>query len=159
MPMKLRLGGAWQDIVGAKVFSGSAWRTPTAIKVYEDGAWRDVANFTGGGGSITLSISPSPATRTGQLATITTANVTATPAGGLAPYTYAWVKQSGDDINAVSPSSAVTRFRADGMSAPETRTAIFRCTATDSLSTSDSEDVTVQITCVEGSGGPENPGQ
>jgi hypothetical protein len=147
--MKLRLGGAWKDITGAKIFSGGAWRTLTAIKIYEGGAWRDVANFTGGGGSITLAISPSPVTKTGRTATITTGNVTATPTGGLAPYTYAWVKQSGDDINITAPSSAVTAFRADGMSVDEVRTAVFRCTCTDALSTTDSEDVTVQITCLE----------
>jgi hypothetical protein len=158
--MKLRLGGAWQDITGAKVFSGGAWRTVTAIKVYEDAAWRDVANFTGGGGTITLAISPSPVTKTGRTATITTSNVTATPAGGLAPYAYAWVKQSGDDIGITAPSSAVTKFHADGMSVDEVRTAVFRCTCTDALTTTDSEDATVQITCLPPSeGGPENPDQ
>lgn len=149
MPMKLRLGGEWRDISAAKVYLNGAWRPLVAIKIYYDSAWRDVANFTGGGGSVTLSISPSPVTRTGRNETINTANVTATPAGGLAPYTYAWTKQSGDSISAVSSSSAVTQFQATGMAVDETRQAVFRCTCTDSLGSSATADVSVSITRTE----------
>lgn len=149
MPMKLRLGGAWRDIVAARVFLNGAWRSLVTIKVYLDGAWRDVANFTSGGGTITLALSSSIIEGSGRTSTVTTSNVTATPTGGQTPYTYAWVKQSGDDISAVSPTSAVTAFRALNMDDGETRNAVFRCTCTDNLGSSATADVSVSITRTE----------
>lgn len=149
MGMKTRVGGAWKDIIAARVFASGAWRSLVGVKVYSDGAWRDVANFTSGGGSITLAISPSPVTAQRRNATVQSLNVTATPTGGIAPYTYSWVKQSGDDITALSPSAAVTKFVASGMDELEERSAVFRCTGTDSLGSTDSEDVTVTLTRLE----------
>jgi hypothetical protein len=149
MAMKVFQGGTWRDISKCSVYQGGAWRVVKAIKVYQGGAWRDVANFTAGAGTITLALSPTTISKTGRTSTVNTGNVTATPTGGQTPYTYAWVKQSGDDITALNPANAITAFRATGMAVDETRNAVFRCTATDTFGTSDSEDITVSITCIE----------
>jgi hypothetical protein len=157
MAMKLRLGGAWRDITAARIFLGGAWRPLIAVREYYDGAWRDVANFTSGGGTITLTLSPALVTDSGRNSTVTTSNVTATPAGGQTPYTYAWAKQSGDDISAISPASAITAFRAINMSDDETRNAVFRCTCTDNLGSSDTADISISLTRLPPAEGPENP--
>jgi hypothetical protein len=159
MAMKLFLGGAWRDITAARIFLGGAWRPLIAVKEYYDGAWRDVANFTSGGGAITLTLSPSPVSASRRLNTVTSANVTATPAGGQTPYTYAWVKQSGDDISAINPTSAITTFQATAMAVDETRNAVFRCTCTDNLGSSATADVSVSLTRLPPAEGPENPDQ
>jgi hypothetical protein len=156
MPLQIRYGGTWRDPSGCRIYKGGAWRNIVQVKVYSGGAWRDVANFTapgsgdtpgsGGGssGSLTLSISPSPSEAASFSSPVTSGNTTATPSGGLAPYTYSWVKLSGDTIVANSPTSAVTTFT--GNVPPDaTRSAIFRCTCTDSLGATATADVTATL--------------
>lgn len=149
MPTKIRQGGAWRTITGCKVFKGGSWRSIKAIKVYSDGAWRDVGNFTVGGGDLNLTLSNSSVTRSARLTTIGSTIVIASPTGGQTPYTYAWTKQSGDAISAMTPSNAGTAFQASGMAILETRTAVFRCTVTDTLGSSEHADVSVTITRLE----------
>lgn len=60
---------------------------------------------------------------------ITTAPTTATPTGGVAPYTYAWSSASGWTVN--SPTSATTSFTATGVIAGSMEQADFTCTVTD----------------------------
>lgn len=143
MPMKLRLGGVWRSITGAKVFSSAAWRPIKGIKIYCDGDWRDGAVFAS---DLSLALSASTLTRSARLATINTTAVTATPTGGTAPFTYAWVRQSGDTITANQPTSAVCSFQAASMAVDEVRTAVFRCTCTDSFGNTDDADVSITIT-------------
>lgn len=153
MTLQIRRGGSWITPTGLKIYKAGAWRSIQAIKIYAGGAWRDVANFTppsggggGGGGAIVLTLSRTSINKATFSSTGSTANVTATPSGGLAPYTYSWTRISGSGINANTPSSATTSFQATGLSEDETRTATFRCTCTDSLGTSDAEDCAVSIT-------------
>lgn len=96
-------------------------------------------------GALTVSASSTNVTKTGLTSSLTTASVTVTPSGGTGPYTYSWVKQSGDTITADSTTAATTTFSATGLASPESRTAVFRCTATDSASLTASVDVTVTI--------------
>lgn len=154
--MQLRLGGAWQAIAGAKVFASKSWRTVVAVRIYSGGAWRLVANWTppsppppgggggtggtGGGGTISVSISPSPFTgqntRTG---TTPRATLTATPHGGLSPYTYSWTTvTSSDPMTIVSPTLASTVVKGPDSTSS---TATFRCTVTDSLGVTAHADV------------------
>lgn len=82
--------------------------------------------------SLTASASPtlvngfSPVTPT-----VTTAATTATPVGGVGPYTYLWSFVSGDAaVTIVSPTSASTTFQK--VMAPTTSTvAFFQCAVTD----------------------------
>lgn len=149
MGLKIRNGGAWRNISSLKIRSGGGWRSIKAIKVYSGGAWRDVANFTTGGGTLSVSLSVDSVGRSARLSTISTTIVTATPLGGQTPYTYSWAKQSGDDISAMTPANSGTAFQASGMDIFETRTAVFRCTVTDTLGSSAHDDVTVTIIRLE----------
>jgi hypothetical protein len=98
------------------------------------------------GATLSASASPDLCTGSGSLATITSNSSTCTAANGVPPYTYAWVKVSGDAISAVSGSSATTQFRAVGMASRETRAASFICTVTDAVAaTVDSNTVNVSL--------------
>jgi hypothetical protein len=155
--VKAFVAGTWRDLTHGKAFIAGTWRTVTNGKAYVDLAWRDIANFTAGQGTITLSLSTSSISGSGRNSTVTTSNVTATPSGGQAPYTYAWAKQSGDDISAVSPANAISAFQATGMAIDETRNAVFRCTCTDNLGSSANADISVSLTRLPPVEGPENP--
>lgn len=160
MPTNIRFGGIYRDPSGCRAFKGSAWRNILQIQVYKGGAYRIVANFTapgsgdtpppsggGGGGSsgsLTLSVTPSALETDSFASPITTDGALATPSGGLAPYTYVWAKLSGDNITVNSPASASTSFTGS-VPADSTRSAIFRCTCTDSLGTSAHGDITVTL--------------
>ena len=146
MSVQARVGGAWKTISRAKVRVNGAWRNIVAVKCLVSGNWVTVGNFTSGAGTISLAISPSSVSGSGRNTTVGTSSVRATPTGGQTPYTYAWNQQSGDAITVSNATSAITSFQARMMSVDEVRTAVFRCTCTDSLNNSDFEDVTVTIT-------------
>ena len=83
-------------------------------------------------GALTATASKSSVvgTRVGA-GTATTATVTITPAGGTAPYTYAWANKSGDTIAPTAATSATTAFSASVI-VGETKSAVYTCTVTDS---------------------------
>jgi hypothetical protein len=80
----------------------------------------------------------------GAFSTIATDTVTVTVTNPISP-TYAWSRVSGDNIAAMSPTSASTAFVASGMASGETRTATFQCVVTDSPF---SETLEVDVTIV-----------
>lgn len=129
MTMQVRLGGAWKTITGARVFKGGAWRVVKTIKAFADEEWRDVAAFSTAPLSVT--ISPTSHTKQGGNSTLTTAITTAIPAGGVTPFTYAWVRTSGTKGVVNNPTSAVTTFTATGMAVDEYTIANFQVTVTD----------------------------
>lgn len=89
----------------------------------------------GGGGTLTATASPTSLSGSGSNSTVTTSSAaTVSATGGATPYTYAWSRVSGDStINAVNVSSASTRFSATDMTgAGDSRSAVFKCTVTDS---------------------------
>ena len=144
MTMSVRAGGAWKDLTQGKAYINGAWRNLVGAQAFIDGAWKVVASFVS---SMTVALSTSSVSRSARLSTINTAAVTCTPTGGLNPYTYSWVKQSGDTITANQPTSASCAFQASGMAEEEVRSAVFRCTVTDTLGTAvTSSDLTVTIT-------------
>lgn len=144
MTMKLRLGGAWKDITSGKVFAGGSWRALVAVQIYADGDWRKVANFTSSGGAITVTISPDTSAASGRGASVTTGNYTATPMGGLAPYTYAWTQVSATQtVTITAPTSAVTKFSMT-MTATD-GSATFRCAVTDALGATISDTCTASF--------------
>ena len=149
MPMQLRLGGAWQQISGAKVFANKSWRTLVAMRVYSGGAWRLVANWTppspggggGGGGNLKLTLSPTSFARTSTQDTFSV-SLTATPSGGLTPYTYSWtVVTSTTSITLSAATAAITQATASGLTLNVQESATLRCTVTDSLGVSTHADV------------------
>jgi hypothetical protein len=170
MAVQIRKGGSWQNITGCQVYANGAWRTIVAIKVYRSGAWRTVGNFTapppapsgggssggggggssggGGGGTITVMVSPTSVTKTGVNASQTSASITVTPSGGLAPYTYAcsFVSQDGNATYVINtPTLASTTVTASGLGTDTPSTCSIHWVVTDSLGTS-ATSATVPIT-------------
>jgi len=100
----------------------------------------------GTGGSLSVSASPVSVSTNQDAASVTTSAVTASASGGSGGNSFAWAKQSGGSITADSPASATTTFSATGLTAGEARSAVFRCTVTDSSTATAYVDVTVTIT-------------
>lgn len=143
-------GSALQTITKLRIQDGGTLRNILRLKVMDaDGvALRTVATFAA---PLSLSISPSPTAGSsfasaGAPASCTTAPVTATPSGGLGPYSYSWTALSGDGtIN--SPSSATTAFSYASI-APDSASGTFRCTCTDSSGQSATADVSATFLLV-----------
>jgi hypothetical protein len=95
--------------------------------------------------AFSVSIAPTELYAAGTKSTVTTDVAYATPSGGVAPYTYAWTKVSGDTINIINPTNSWTQFQATYLDLPETRTATFRVTATDSAAATTTRDIVVVI--------------
>ena len=85
----------------------------------------------GGGGTLVARLSPNSQGVLNSGATVTSESCTAVLTGGVGPFTYAWVKDSGDSITATNATSAATWFQAVGMKREESRSAEFRCNVTD----------------------------
>lgn len=140
--MRARDGGAWRDIDSGQVRVAGSWQQLTEARAYIGGAWETVASFIPD-----LSVSASPIGASGIIADgglATTNSVTVTPAGGSAPYTYAWTFVSGDSVTVNSPASATTSFSTT--LAPEDETSsVYRCTVTDDNGTTATVDVIVNL--------------
>lgn len=93
--------------------------------------------FSQGGGAFAVDV-PSSAyggAANDSTVSVTTEVVTATITGGVGPCTYLWTRvDSGSVWTIISPTSASTAFRASSVPSGVLRTAIFKCTVTDSLS-------------------------
>lgn len=135
---------SWHPLQTLQVYRNGAWRRLKTLKVYSGGAWRLIGNFMP-----PLSVSAYPTGVGGVGYTNTSVIVgsnptTATPAGGLAPYTYNWAKVSGDAITASQPNSATTDFGGT-VAVNTTASAIFRVTCTDSSGRTATADVSVNL--------------
>lgn len=102
------VGGAWVTLRRGQVRVGGAWRNLTRVKVYKGGQWRDGPIFV-----TPLSASASPSDVSGSASslggtTVTSGYATATPSGGLAPFTYSW--SVGGGLTITNPASATTAF-------------------------------------------------
>ena len=126
--MDVRINGAWVSPSRAQVRIGNAWRTVTRAQAYIGGAWRTIATFTP---PLTLSLSATSVSGFSFGGTVFTNNVTVTPSGGQAPYTYAWVLSSGDGEISY-PTAATTNFY-DTPGIEVTTSGQFICTVTNAL--------------------------
>lgn len=132
MGLYAKWGGAWR--VGQLfVKQGGVWK-PGTLSAKISGSWGAVAT------PLECSVSPSSRwqgySHTGDPSpdNATTDPCVVTASGGTAPYTYAWVRQSGAlNITADSPTSDSTAFSADTMFYPTSYSAVFQCTVTDAL--------------------------
>lgn len=147
--MRARTGGAWKEVSGGRVRVAGAWKNLVRIRARVAGAWKDVAVFVQ---PLTASASPAAETAIQNGAgAATTSPVTVTPAGGIGPYTYSWVRITGTGGTIASPTSAsttFTRIMGDG----EIATNVFRCTVTDSLASTATVDVSVEFISIESGG-------
>jgi hypothetical protein len=141
--VRVFVDSSWREVSGGRAFIEGAWRRLVAARVYDGTAWADAASFVQ---PLSVSIEPDPVTRsvtegtTGQ-----TANVTATPTGGRAPFSYTWARVSGDtSITATSATSATTRF---SRFVPDTDTysAVWQVTVTDADGTTATDTVSVSF--------------
>lgn len=134
------MGGAWVSPTTAEAFVGGTWRTLKYAEAYYSGAWRQIVSFVAP--YTALTISPSFVSASSFTSdTSTTDTATATPNGGLGPFTYSWVLVSSTDLTGItinSPSMSGTTFTATLTSGGVGGfgDATFRCTATDALGTS-----------------------
>jgi hypothetical protein len=92
-----------------------------------------------------LTVSPASLAKFGTTSTLTTDTTTATPTGGVGPYTYAWTKVSGATLTVTASTSATTAFQATGLAVGEARDATYRCTVTDSTAATATADVLITI--------------
>jgi hypothetical protein len=128
--MRIRQGGAFRNVQRGLVRVGGQWRPMTRAVTYVSGQWKQVAVFTQ---PVTLSITPESVS--GFIVgggTATTNAATATPSGGLAPFTYSWTQTFGSGAGISSPSAATTTFSL-AISPNDFQTATFQCVVTDSL--------------------------
>lgn len=100
------------------------------------------------GGGLSASASPPAVSKTqgsfgpGAL-TLTSNTTTVTPAGGVAPFTYAWAYLSGDTgVNPTAASSATSAF-SGSIAVGEVKSTTFRCTVTDANGAT----ATASVTC------------
>lgn len=74
--------------------------------------------------------SPDNALTTGPAGGLTSNSVTINAVGGDEPYSYQWLKLSGDDVSISSETSNIVYFSASGSNGTE-KFASYRCTVTD----------------------------
>lgn len=136
--MKIRVGGEWRDIIGAKIRQAGSWRTIQAVKIFSGGVWRSAGTYspTGTPGGMTLTITPESATVTATGAVLETGEAPlAKPSNGSKPYTYLWETLSSTGpgtVEAENPTFAVTDIIAT-FSSTGTITATVQCTCTDKV--------------------------
>ena len=142
--MRARIGGAWTTPSTAKAYIGGTWQTPRNAKAYVSGAWRDVATFVP---PLSLTASPDGFYGAGRY-TANSQPLTATPTGGLAPFTYAWaVVSSSRAVTIGSPTSATTVV-SGYVGTAYIITITLSCTVTDSLGSTATATVSGELDAV-----------
>lgn len=110
-------------------------RTITRARTRDQNNVLRVVYDPSGASSFTATPSDTDAVGLG-IATATTGNVTVTPSGGTAPYTYVWTRVSSShpttNPTATSPAAATTAFMQTNMTPSENYTSLWLCTVTDS---------------------------
>lgn len=119
--------GVLRTIAAGSIQDGATLRPLRTIQILDGATLRTVASFVP---PLSAMVSPSQAFGFGTDGMVTSEAATVTPTGGGAPYTYAWVRNTGAaTIN--SPTSATTTFTETGLAASEARNSTFTCTVTD----------------------------
>lgn len=126
----IMVSGTRRPILFAKVMHLGALRMLRTAKVMSGGTVRLVANFLS-------AVSVTAPDLLGQLANPSSPS-TATPSGGLGPYTYVWTVLFGD-VTAITPTNASTAFLVQGFGV----SASARVIVTDSLGSTASHDIAI----------------
>ena len=106
------------------------------------------------GGILTVTVAPSPVSKTGGTSTgsrvLTTAIVTSTATGGTGPFTYSWARTSGDaTVTANTPTAASTSFTATVLS-DTSKLSTFTVTVTDTANgVTKQASVSVTLTAID----------
>lgn len=128
--MKAFISSGVRDIARGILQTGGAQRRFTRAIAYIGGANRTVATFLT---PLTVSAPDAYGSRFGATApgVVASSPTTATPSGGLGPYTYAWSLLTGS-MTITNPTSATTRF-SRSLPVYGSASATARVTCTDSL--------------------------
>ncbi len=145
------VGGDSSITISNAVVAGPTWSASGSAPSSKSATWRclvtDAAGVSAYTGNVTVTIQFQVASLTVGLSIgavsgggtgsgpFSTANVTAQPSGGQAPYSYDWEFVSGSVALApTADTAATTAFSASG-TAPEVKTGSWRCKVTDNLGT------------------------
>lgn len=133
---------------GTKSASAFKLRDNTGtLKTVQSGWVRQAAGLKQFFGKLTVSLSTTSVSGSSAHSTtgaVITSSVTATPVGGVGPFTYSWARTDGPlaDWAIASPTSATTSFTCT-LASGDSETATFACTITDHTgATSTSANVT-----------------
>lgn len=138
------MAGAWHAVTRAELYVGGQWRTVKRGEAYKAADWRTILSFVP-----TMSVSANDVFGSGATLQITSDPSTATPVGGVAPFTYTWSVVSGSAV-ALTPNSATTAFRAF-LAPTATDNSTAEVLATDALGATAT--ATIQITLSRDGGG------
>lgn len=132
--IRIQDAGTLRTITRGSVRVAGVTRALRTIKVMDGGVLRTVAVFAD---PLSVSISPSALAAFAQEnTTVTTDTASASPTGGLAPFTYAWTLQAnggGTASTANSASSATTSFTKTNVPLETTYSDTWRVTVTDAV--------------------------
>lgn len=126
----------WKEITRAIFYTGTKWANITRGIFYNGTDWVEIGKFTD-----PLTLSNSPSTVSGIIFTnstqgVRTSQTTATPSGGLRPFTYQYSLVSHDGPTPPAPETptmARTAFIQGNVGPGEFYQATFRCVVTDSI--------------------------
>lgn len=127
--MPITIGTNAGNKVIANVVVGTASGNKTVLNAYVGTASGNELVYS----SFSASASPTSATgfRVGAGVATTSPATTATPDGGIGPYTYSWARVSGDaSITITQPLAATTQFTTS-LTSGQSKAAAFACTVTD----------------------------
>lgn len=118
--IRIKVGGLLKTVISGRVMVADALKTFYAVS-----------------SELSLAVSPDSRLAVGFTATATSAAFTATPTGGIAPYSYAWsiVSYEGALPTALNPSFASSGFRQTGLGIGDSNLCAIRCDVTDSIGT------------------------
>lgn len=142
--------GAYRTITRLRVRDGSITRLIRTVKVMDANGvtLRTVASL-----APPLSLSINPSTVSGSVNTalptpVTTSATTATPSGGIGPYSYAWAVEQPDYgvVTIGAPTNATTTFTHTRTNLGDLVFALATCTVTDGLGQTASANVTARFT-------------
>lgn len=153
MSLRIQDAGTLRTIKRLRIQQGGILRDIRRLRVMHGGVLRTVAVFAD---TLTASADPTSVFGTQSSANsipVTSGGTTASPAGGRAPFTYAWAQLSGDAMTILSPTMATTQFRATVQ--PNTSlSGTFRCTITDAVGQTATADVEAILSNLGGGGTP-----
>lgn len=126
---QVRISGAWRSIAYGMIYVAGSWKRVLRHKEYIGGAWV-VGETYAETLTVSLDFDEVNAITSNGGSAITPVATMATPAGGIAPFTYSWARTSGIGT-VLSPSSASTVF-AGSPGSGNSATGTFVCTVSDS---------------------------
>jgi hypothetical protein len=139
MPISINDSGTWKNATPF-VNDGGTWKPVQIGYVNDAGTWKIFYSA--------MTASKSGDASGGRLGagSVTTNSVTVSPVGGIFPFSYAWTYQSGDVFTLSNPgpsTSAHTTTFTTTVALFQTKSAVYRCTITDSVGSTAFIDVTV----------------